>query len=621
MSGLQVTVTLTPLGPEIPLTRTLVLTPAKSAIIIGRSSKRGLKHRSPDSTNGWYESRVMSRDHAQIWIDQLKKIVYLDDLGSTHGTWINNTRLPFGDPSPLITGDVVRFGVDVERDDEAFPALMVRCKIDWSGEAYATPLAWLPHTSADYIFRCHASIPQKDDIKEPHDSETRSLSKATPSSSTNTFRVPEDDSDVEEIFRAESKTSLPQNGDLSTESLKENEDIDCIATLIDEVKPKDIQLPSSSKDAPESITSPKSEEFSSQTDAIVLAESTNQQGDDELPTKTEDSLESAPDRYDPEEVDAGSSLSDGLSVDCYDDEYDEEMGYDRLANSPVYSDSDVDSDEEDLAYVSDIPYISGISGMSEECDSSDISEDESSIEDYDEEESGEDSEEDSEEYLDRYSCIDPHLLTHSKDARPSQSAVGSKVHGSEPTRVAVLNDFKQHTSKPTPMLPRTLNCPITTLLDCPIPQSLNRAKMLSDYDLSIEASIQESDGPTTTSYYDGPFFCGNVSPNSECNGLHHSKSTTLKRKAAEMELQDAQIQDNAVLPSPEPSLQTLDESQAAAAITSALSEVEAPNKRIKSSHSSSSRVASYTATAVVSALLGGLGTIALLASLPAEYFQ
>ncbi|KAJ5609000.1 hypothetical protein N7528_009567 [Penicillium herquei] len=620
MSGLQVTVTLTPLGPEIPLTRTLVLSPAKSAIIIGRSSKRGLKHRSPDSANGWYESRVMSRDHAQIWIDQLKKIVYIDDLGSTHGTWINNTRLPFGDPSPLITGDVVRFGVDVERDDEAFPALVVRCKIDWSGEAYATPLAWLPHTSADYIFRSHASIPQKDDIKELHDSETRSVSKATPSSSTNTFRVPEDDSDVEEVFRPEPNTSLPPNGDLSARVVKENDDIDVMATLIDEVEPKDIQLPLSSKDAPESITTPKIEGFSSKTDAIVLAESTNQHGDDELPPQTEDSLESAPDGYDAEEMDAGSSLSDGLSVDCYDDEYDEEMGYDRLANSPVYSDSDVDSDEEEIASVSDIPYISGISGMSEECDSSDISEDESSIGDYDEEESGEDSEEDSEEYLDRYSCIDPHLLTHSKDARPGQSVVGSKVDVSEPTRVAMPNDFKQNIPNATAMLSRTLNCPITTLLDCPIPQSVSRAKMLSDYDLSLEATIQESDGPAA-SYYDGPFFCGNVSPNSECNGLHSSKSTTLKRKAAEMEIQDAQIQDNAVLPSPEPSLQTLDESQAAAAITSALSEVETPNKRIKSSHSSSSRVASYTATAVVSALLGGLGTIALLASLPAEYFQ
>ncbi|KAJ5735241.1 uncharacterized protein N7483_000366 [Penicillium malachiteum] len=599
MSGLQVTVTLTPLGPEIPLTRTLVLTPAKSAIIIGRSSKRGLKHRSPDSANGWYESRI----------------VYIDDLGSTHGTWINNTRLPFGDPSALTTGDIVRFGVDVERDDEAFPALVVRCKIDWSGEAYATPLAWLPHTSADYVSRYLTPIPQREDVKEPLDSETRSVSKATPSPSTNTFRVPEDDSDVEEVLPTESNIPLPQNEDMPVGNSKKREDFDGMPTLEDDVEPKDIPLQSSRNDAPESNLSPKIEECSSKAEAIANAESTNQQADEELPPQSEDFVKSAVDGYDAEEMEGELSLSDGLSADEYDDEYDEEIGYGPLANHSIYSDSAANSDHEDIAYVSDIPYISDVSGMSEESYSSDNSEDESAAGDYDEEDS-----EDDVDGHEPYYCIDPSLLDHSKDARPGQSVVGSKVDALEPTRVAVPNDFKHHTSKPTAMRSRTLNCPITTLLDCPIPQSMNRAKMLSDYDLSIDPSNQESDCPTT-SYYDGPFFCNDVSPNSECNGLNNSKSTTLKRKACEMELQDAQIDDNAILPSPEPSLQTLDESQAIAAITSALSEVEVPNKRIKSSHSSSSRVASYTATAVVSALLGGLGTIALLASLPAEYFQ
>ncbi|KAJ6020720.1 hypothetical protein N7540_006224 [Penicillium herquei] len=599
MSGLQVTVTLTPLGPEIPLTRTLVLTPAKSAIIIGRSSKRGLKHRSPDSANGWYESRI----------------VYIDDLGSTHGTWINNTRLPFGDPSPLTTGDVVRFGVDVERDDEAFPALVVRCKIDWSGEAYATPLAWFPHTSADVIFRNLSPIPQSEDAKEPHDSETRSVSKATPSSSTNTFRVPEDDSDVEEVYPTESNIPLPQNGDLPVENLKKSGDVDFMGHLVDDVEPKNIPVQSSSTDAPESNPTRKIEECSSKAEVIAETESTNQQVDEELPAKPEDSTESAPDGHDEEEMEPELSLSDGLSMDEYDDEYDEEIGYGPLSNSSIYSDSAADSDREDIAYVSDIPYISDVSGMSEESYNSDNSEDDSAAGDYDEEDS-----EDDVKHYGPFDCIDPGLLAHCKAIRASHPLVGSKVDAPEPTRVAVPNEFNHHTSKPTTMHASSLNCPITTMLDCPIPQSMNRAKMLSDYDLSIDHSLQESDCPTT-SYYDGPFFCNNMSPSSECNGQNNSKSSTLKRKACEMELQDAQIHDSAILPSPEPSLQTNDESQAAAAITSALSEAEAPSKRVKSSHPSSSRVASYTATAVVSALLGGLGTIALLASLPAEYFQ
>lgn len=50
------------------------------------------------------------------------------------------------------------------------------------------------------------------------------------------------------------------------------------------------------------------------------------------------------------------------------------------------------------------------------------------------------------------------------------------------------------------------------------------------------------------------------------------------------------------------------------------SNVPPPAKRAKSSQSSSS-LAAYSATAVVSALLGGLGTIVVLASLPPDYFQ
>ena len=92
-----------------------------------------------------------------------------------------------------------------------------------------------------------------------------------------------------------------------------------------------------------------------------------------------------------------------------------------------------------------------------------------------------------------------------------------------------------------------------------------------------------------------------------------------------METQDAQLPELIAQPSQEPSLNSIQQSQVTTAISSALSEVEAlseaepPSKRVKSSHSSN--LATYTATAVVSALLGGLGTIVLLAALPAEYFQ
>lgn len=104
-----------------------------------------------------------------------------------------------------------------------------------------------------------------------------------------------------------------------------------------------------------------------------------------------------------------------------------------------------------------------------------------------------------------------------------------------------------------------------------------------------------------------------------------------KRKASEMEsedtIQDAQKNKQTSSKSQESELETIPQSQLVSAISSALSEAredvksEPPAKRVKTSPSPAKVLAGYTATAVISALLGGLGTIALLAALPAEYFQ
>lgn len=96
---------------------------------------------------------------------------------------------------------------------------------------------------------------------------------------------------------------------------------------------------------------------------------------------------------------------------------------------------------------------------------------------------------------------------------------------------------------------------------------------------------------------------------------------SLKRKAVELDSQSSHV-----LESPDTSphqlrAETSPETPPAGAIDSVVPETEPPRKRAKSNHSPTSTAASYTATAVISALLGGLGTIALLASLPPEYFQ
>lgn len=138
----------------------------------------------------------------------------------------------------------------------------------------------------------------------------------------------------------------------------------------------------------------------------------------------------------------------------------------------------------------------------------------------------------------------------------------------------------------------------------------------------LPQSLPTPESYQATVYQEGPFSYINI-PGAEESTTQNPPAKPawpLKRKISEMETQDAQIIDS-TLPASQADLNTLPTPEVIDAISSALSESGPPKKRVKSSHSASGTIASYTATAVISALLGGLGTIALLAALPAEYFQ
>lgn len=58
--------TLVPLFEDIHPLRTLTITDNDKTVAIGRASKREARKRSPATENAWFESRVMSRDHASL---------------------------------------------------------------------------------------------------------------------------------------------------------------------------------------------------------------------------------------------------------------------------------------------------------------------------------------------------------------------------------------------------------------------------------------------------------------------------------------------------------------------------------------------------------------------------
>jgi hypothetical protein len=65
---------ISPLGPESSITRSFTLSSRNPVFEIGRSSKREVKNRTPAKDNGWFDSRVMSRDHAELGFNMDKEV-------------------------------------------------------------------------------------------------------------------------------------------------------------------------------------------------------------------------------------------------------------------------------------------------------------------------------------------------------------------------------------------------------------------------------------------------------------------------------------------------------------------------------------------------------------------
>jgi hypothetical protein len=68
----------------------------------------------PTSTNGFFDSKSVSRSHAVLWADQTSKI-WIRDTRSTNGTFVNGHRVSEDDSEPreLQLGDRLELGIDI----------------------------------------------------------------------------------------------------------------------------------------------------------------------------------------------------------------------------------------------------------------------------------------------------------------------------------------------------------------------------------------------------------------------------------------------------------------------------------------------------------------------------
>lgn len=75
----------------------------------------------PLINNGYFDSKVLSRQHAEMWADRNGKI-WIRDVKSSNGTFVNGVRLSLegkeSEPHELREGDTLELGIDIVSEDQ-----------------------------------------------------------------------------------------------------------------------------------------------------------------------------------------------------------------------------------------------------------------------------------------------------------------------------------------------------------------------------------------------------------------------------------------------------------------------------------------------------------------------
>ncbi|KAM0248642.1 hypothetical protein ACHAQJ_009384 [Trichoderma viride] len=111
-------------------TRNLLLRKSSSTVPLGRMSKKNGVFAAREN-NGWIDSAVMSRDHAKLIFDPQSQRVFIKDIGSLHGTFYNDTRLKKHQSQAVKNGDLIQFGVPIDRGSDTCPPCIMRVALQF----------------------------------------------------------------------------------------------------------------------------------------------------------------------------------------------------------------------------------------------------------------------------------------------------------------------------------------------------------------------------------------------------------------------------------------------------------------------------------------------------------
>ncbi|KAK4204341.1 hypothetical protein QBC40DRAFT_303743 [Triangularia verruculosa] len=112
--------------------RQIILSATDNVVTIGRSSKVAAKGFVPGHDNAWFDSAVMSRDHAEICVDMEEKKVQVRDKGSLHGTYLNKLEKLEKKPRELRDGDRLTFGLPIDRGTSTFLPVSVKVGVSFN---------------------------------------------------------------------------------------------------------------------------------------------------------------------------------------------------------------------------------------------------------------------------------------------------------------------------------------------------------------------------------------------------------------------------------------------------------------------------------------------------------
>ncbi|KAG6019088.1 hypothetical protein E4U40_007435 [Claviceps sp. LM458 group G5] len=98
--------------------KTITVPYAPDSLKVGRQTNQRTV---PTPTNGYFDSKVLSRQHAEIHAERNGKI-FIRDVKSSNGTFVNGSRLSQenreSDPHELQTADHLELGIDIVSEDQ-----------------------------------------------------------------------------------------------------------------------------------------------------------------------------------------------------------------------------------------------------------------------------------------------------------------------------------------------------------------------------------------------------------------------------------------------------------------------------------------------------------------------